>query len=69
MSSNLTTAQDVINELGGYGEVAALVGLKYNAVFEWKRANRIPSRLYLLMNGELEKRGKSASPAIWGMGS
>lgn len=67
MSEILSTPKAVIDALGGFEAAAALSGVKYNAVFEWHRANRIPAKLYVLHKTELEKRGKSATPSVWGM--
>ncbi|RWL14856.1 MAG: hypothetical protein EOR57_31415 [Mesorhizobium sp.] len=68
MRNILTTPKEVIDELGGYNEVAAMVGLKYTAVFEWGRdGKRIPPKFYKLMTDELRQRGKQAPPSVWGM--
>lgn len=68
MPNILTTPKEVIAELGGYNAVAALVDLKYTAVFEWGRdGKRIPPKFYKLMTDELQHRGKHASPSVWGM--
>lgn len=68
MRNILTTPKEVIDELGGYNEVAAMVGLKYTAVFEWGRdGKRIPPKFYKLMTDELHQRGKQAPPSVWGM--
>lgn len=68
MRKILTTPKEVIDELGGYNEVAAMVGLKYTAVFEWGRdGKRIPPKFYKLMIDELAKRRKQAPPSVWGM--
>lgn len=68
MQDILTTPKEVIDELGGYNAVAALVGLKYTAVFEWGRdGKRIPPKFYKLMTDELQQRGKRAPASVWGM--
>lgn len=68
MSNVLTTPKEVIEALGGYGEVAALVGIGYTAVFEWPRSanNRIPPKFYKVLSDELSARGKAALPSVWG---
>lgn len=68
MANILTTPKEVISALDGYEAVATMVGLGYTAVFEWGRdGKRIPPRFFKLMSDELERRGKSASPSVWGM--
>jgi len=68
MNNILTTPKEVIDALGGYSEVAAIVGVGYNAVFEWPRgeSKRIPPKFYKVISDELSKRGKEALPSVWG---
>jgi len=67
MSNVLTTPKDVIKELGGAKKVSDLTGVKINAVVEWGRGGRIPSKMFLFSSAELARRGKYAPPAVFGM--
>ncbi|CAN7496546.1 Cro/CI family transcriptional regulator [Phyllobacterium sp. LjRoot231] len=71
MSNILTNPKEVIDELGGYNAVAAMVGVGYTAVFEWPRSthNRIPPKFYKILSDELRSRGKEALPSVWGFGA
>jgi hypothetical protein len=71
MSNILTNPKEVIEALGGYNEVAAMVGVGYTAVFEWPRSthNRIPPKFYKILSDELTARGKEALPSVWGFGA
>lgn len=62
----LTTVDQVIDELGGTSATAKLTGQQYDqTVSNWRRRGRMPPELFDLMVGELEKRGCTASPALW----
>ena len=62
----LTTVDEVLDELGGTGRVARLTGQKYDqTVSNWRRRGRMPPELFDLMVGELEKLGCCAPAALW----
>lgn len=63
----LSTAEQVLQALGGHEAVAALTGSKPKAVTNWKYFNRFPSRTYVAMTGELKRRGKRAPASLWKM--
>lgn len=65
----MNKALDVIDALGGYDDVARMVGVGYTAVVNWKSANRFPSDTYVLMQDELKLRGRAAPAHLWGMRS
>ena len=67
MERPLATALDVIDAFGGVPALAAFAGVDYRAAFNWKATGKFPSRFYVLMSDELERRGLSASPALWSM--
>lgn len=67
MSEELATAEDVIVELGGVPCLAELMGADYKAAYAWKLAGKFPSKTFLAMTRELERRGKSAPAALWSM--
>ena len=56
----LSTTEQVIDALDGVNAVAALTGSNYKAVFNWKSFPKFPSKTYLVMTDELERRGKRA---------
>lgn len=67
MIVDLATADEVIAALGGRGEVAKLVGVTPTAVSNWNKQGRFASNTYALMIDALNARGRTASPALWGM--
>ena len=36
-------------------------------VWNWRASGRLPPNTFFILTSELEKRGLSAPPAIWGM--
>ncbi len=67
MTSELTTAEDVIRELGGPTQTARLTQRKSQHVWNWKKANRLPADTYLIVNEELRSKDKSAPPELFGI--
>lgn len=63
----LTTADDVIEALGGVTEVAALTGVSVQSACNWRAFRRFPARTYLLFKHALETRELTAPPELWGM--
>ena len=51
------TIGDVIDALGGNGEVAALFGVGPSAVSNWRALNRFPARLHYRIAKACEARG------------
>jgi hypothetical protein len=63
----LLSAAEVFDALDGIEGVMKLTGGKYNAVMNWKYANRFPSRTYVQMTAALHERSCRAPAALWGM--
>lgn len=66
-SRPLRTAAEVTEALDGYSGVEALTGATYKRCWDWVKDGHFPSSYYLVMTFELRKRGRRASPALWGM--
>lgn len=62
---HFTTADGVIDALGGTGAVARLTGRGEQAVSNWRARGRIAARLILVFEAALKSRGLSADEAIW----
>ncbi len=63
----LSTAEQVLDELGGFDAVAELTGANRKAVTNWKYFNAFPSRTYVALTAELKRRGKKAPASLWKM--
>lgn len=63
----LTSADAVFEALGGMDAVLELTGARYKTAHVWKQIGSFPSKFYVLMTAELERRGYSASPDLWDM--
>jgi hypothetical protein len=63
----LNTADEVIDELGGTAAVAKLTERTPQAASNWRKANRLPAHTFLTLKRELEQRGLSAAPSLWGI--
>lgn len=58
----------VFRALDGINGVAALTKCKVKTVSNWLyQYNRLPSRTYLLLQGELKRRGYIGDPKLWSM--
>ena len=67
VTSELQTADEVIDALGGTGATARLTGRKAQHVTNWRAAGRLPADTFLILKTELKGRGKTAPPALWGI--
>jgi hypothetical protein len=66
-SRQLITFDAVVAALGGVREVGKLTNQNTAAVCNWKRRRqKFPTKYYFLMKAELEARGASAPPDLWG---
>ena len=65
----LETTTDVIDALGGNRPVAELTGRTAPAVSNWRKFGVFPANTFVILADALEKRGKSAPSALWGMKS
>lgn len=63
----LTTVAAVIEALGGNDAVYALASVTPQQVTNWRSAGRFSSTSYVLFTEALERIGRSAEPALWGM--
>lgn len=63
----LSTAAEVIDNLGGIAEVARLTRRTYNAVSNWRVLGSFPANTFLVLNAALKERGYTASPSLWRM--
>jgi hypothetical protein len=67
MATEVQTASEVIDALGGTGATARLTSKSNQAVSNWRATGKLPADTYYALNGELEKLGIAAPPTIWGM--
>lgn len=63
----LTTADDVIDALGGTSATGRLTGKSPKAVSNWRKRASLPSDTYLIMSRELAALGKAAPASLWGI--
>jgi hypothetical protein len=63
----LATAREVINRLGGYKAVAALIGRVPASTSYWQAKNKIPPEYYVLLKTRLKRVGCTAPDHLWGM--
>jgi hypothetical protein len=64
----LKTTDEVMNVLGGTVAVAKLTQCKnVSAASNWRKFPTFPSHTYVVMIKALRRRGKIASPSLWGM--
>lgn len=63
------TTDEVIDFLGGNGPTGDIVGAKPKTVSNWREAarGRFPAETFLALNRALKRRGRGASPHLWGM--
>jgi hypothetical protein len=61
----LTSADDVIEWLGGTAACARLTGTSVPAVCNWRNSGRLPARRFHLMRQLLLERGAVAPPSLW----
>ena len=63
----LTTFDEVVEALGGVGEVGRLTDRSTSAVCNWRRKKqRFPTNLFFVMQQALVARGYAASRHLWG---
>lgn len=69
----LVTVESVLEALGegdkraGRLVLMALTGRKTQYVTNWLAAGRLPAWSFLTVSKELERRGYSATPTLWGI--
>lgn len=63
----LTTASEVIEELGGPAAAGRMVGRSVQSAVNWRAANRFPADTFLIFQAELRERDMTAPPSIWGI--
>ena len=62
----LTSVESVIEKLG-VETAQRLAGVGPSAVSNWKARGRLPTDLFLVFSGELEKSDTTADPALFGL--
>lgn len=67
MASELQTVREIIDALGGAGEIARLTDRETNHVVNWRNEGRFPAKTFLVITAALKERGHSAPIALWGM--
>lgn len=72
MAKQLNTVSEVIEELGGHQAVEEMTKQlsdrrPVSRVLMWKHRKKFPSHTYTILQRELQRRGKSAAPELWGM--
>jgi DNA-binding transcriptional regulator YdaS (Cro superfamily) len=65
MNHELTTARAVAEAVGGVARLAALCGVKPNAVYNWISADRLPARCFMVISRELKRRRLSVDPQLF----
>lgn len=63
--AQLTTADEVIDALGGNQSVIALTGCAPSSVSNWRRFGRFPADEYLRFQTALAQLGHHAPPSLW----
>ena len=66
MSEKLTTADEVIDRLGGTNAVAALLGASAKAVSHYRRRG-LPAETFIVLTQALNANGLYAPPSLWRM--
>jgi hypothetical protein len=64
---HLNSSAEVFDALGGIPGVMEVASAKYKAVFQWKSSGSFPSNTYVLLTGELNRRGYMAPASLWDM--
>jgi len=68
MTKQLSTIDEVIEELGGFKAVAELTNkASASAVPMWKSRKRFPAKTYTVMKSALNAIGATAPDDLWGM--
>ena len=65
--TNIETATEIIDLLGGNAAVGALTSSTARAVSNWRRFGKFPSGTYLVLKTELIRHGHSAPDHLWSM--
>lgn len=65
--TELKTAKEVMDALGGDRAVGVLTGRTRKAANNWRAFNRFPSDTYVAMQCALKELGHSAPDSLWRM--
>ena len=65
--TQLSTFEEVFEELGKVPGLVDLTGANPKAVGAWQTHRRFPWKMYPTITGALSDRGKSAPTGIWGL--
>ena len=61
----LRTVEAVFKTLGGIRAVSKLTGYRYQAVWNWKWRDQMPSEVYLVVTSALADVGHTAHPRLF----
>ena len=64
---HLTTADGVIDAVGGTAAAATLTGSSQQSVSNWRSNGRLAPPTFLIFIAELASRGMTAPPSLWGI--
>jgi DNA-binding transcriptional regulator YdaS (Cro superfamily) len=65
----LSSADAVIEAMGGASKAAACLGQKPNTVGNWKTRGRIPPEYFLAVTDALKASGRQVDPQVFGIKS
>lgn len=66
MAEQINTVDEVIEKLGGRGEVARMVGVTTQAVTNWRTRDRgFPPETFVVLTEALQKKNLSAPQSLW----
>jgi hypothetical protein len=63
----LHTAEEIVDAIGGTAATALLTERKMQHVSNWKASGRLPPDTFMIVKKELERRGFTASPTLFGI--
>lgn len=66
-NATLTTADEVIDAVGGTLKASRLARASMPSVSGWRATGRLPSRTFLRFTRALAAQGNSAPPGLWGI--
>ena len=61
----ITSVEQLISALGGTNAVAALCGVKFNAVSHWRTSNALPDRHKYYLLQVCAEKGIEVDPAVF----
>ncbi len=67
MSKALSSTSEVIDALGGTTATRLITGRSGSTASNWRARKRFPPDTFLVLKAELQARGYTAPPALWGI--